>query len=171
MISQRRLIAGYNEMIAKMLEEEAPVDKINIYTCEGEKCNNVVKTKDLVAGTTPFMVDCVRCGGKMKSSMYSNIPKEPEVTMEWYRPDINKVLKLRKKPGLIEHILLGGLMLRPMKVERKPTVLDLAFGALQTMKFKNMPTNQEFYDRYTDVLREVLELGGDKTKIINIDGK
>lgn len=167
MISQRKLISEYNKLAAKY--KDAPLEEgqiINIYTCTGGdkevRCNNIVKTKDLVAGTTPLVVNCVKCGGTMKSNMYSNIPKEPEVTMEWYRPEQRDVLKWRKRPGLIDHILQGGLMLRPMKIEYKPSVLDLAFGCLQAMKFKKMPTNKEFYDRYTEDLREVLGLNDDR---------
>lgn len=187
MISQRKLIADYNKMINLPEIKDGEKDKINLYTCDdsnGRKCKNAVKTIDLVAGTTPFKVDCSRCGSQMTSAMYTKIPKKPEVTMEWFRPELNQVLKWRRKPGLIEHLLKGGLMLRPIIVERKPNVLEMALAVLQSLKFKAMPTHQEFYDKYTEDLREALELGpevvkevkyGDtvKTKVVKLkkDGK
>jgi len=34
---------------------------------------------------------------------------EQQPTIEWYRPTLKQVLKMRKKPQVLDHVLNGGL--------------------------------------------------------------
>ena len=163
-ISQRQLINDYNKMILNFPEDPEFKIKENIYTCEG--CKNVVKTKDLAAGTTPMKITCLKCGGAMQSNFYADIPKDPEVSMEWYRPTLKQVLKWRGKPGLIDHILNGGLSLRQTWIEREKNVLEIAIDALRSLQYKEIPEKTVFYTDYTRVLKEALGLNEEGGKSV-----
>lgn len=159
MISQRKVITEYNKM--RNLEEiqgEVDENKINLYTCDNTNCDGKVKTIDIDNGTTPMKVTCLKCGSTMQSSFYKDIPDEPEITMEWYRPELKDVLKRRKNAGLLEHILKGGLMLRAITKPKEKNPLEIAVDVLQNLKFKAMPSSEKFYKIYTEKLRESLNL-------------
>lgn len=86
----------------------------NIYICD--TCGHHIVTKDLVEGTTPFMISCQRadkCLGKMASSFYRVFDPEDKMahSHEWYKPHI---LLANMTPAVIDHVQRGGLLLRPV---------------------------------------------------------
>ena len=88
--------------------------KINQYVCP--KCRHVTTTIDRDAGVTPFLLDCkgMKCGGgyNMHSLGYGKrVDPEATPTHEWYRPG---TLDEVSDPGVREHVLNGGLLLRPI---------------------------------------------------------
>ncbi|KQW22131.1 hypothetical protein ASC80_01670 [Afipia sp. Root123D2] len=93
-------------------KQEAPEafkGKKNIYVCDA--CHGHIVTIDVDAGVTPFMINCrahPRCKGTMRSSMYRVFDQDMAASHEWYRPTPDDCLR----PGEIEHVLKGGLLLR-----------------------------------------------------------
>lgn len=84
-------------------------NRVNCYVCER---GHVTKTKDIDAGVTPFMFTCEVCGENATSTFFKDIAPEQKPTYEWFRPTLEKTLKMTKRKsneGMIEHILLGGL--------------------------------------------------------------
>lgn len=85
---------------------------VNLYRCE--KCQHVMTTVDVDAGTTPFMAACPKCDGSAMSACYPHarpIPQwVPEPSEEWYQPTKKEVKKL--DPGSREHVNMGGLLRR-----------------------------------------------------------
>lgn len=81
-------------------------NRVNCYVC---KCGHITKTKDVDAGVTPMFFTCEECGGDARSTFFKDVAPHQQPTFEWYRPDLKKVLKMRKNPALLDHILQGGL--------------------------------------------------------------
>jgi hypothetical protein len=110
MESQRQVEKKYN----KLMQDVATSDyykmdltnRINCYVCG---CGHITKTKDVDAGCTPMMFSCEKCGGIARSTFYKDIAPEQQPTIEWYRPTLKQVLKMRGKEGMLDHILQGGL--------------------------------------------------------------
>lgn len=108
MESQREVTRKYNKILETFKRDNAR--GINTYRCNNE---HVTVTKDVDAGVTPFIIGCPKCDKEAKSSFYKEIlPPLTRVDAEWYRPALKKVLKMRNNPGMLEHILNGGLELR-----------------------------------------------------------
>lgn len=99
--------------------------KKNVYTCE--KCGGRTVTIDKDDGTTPFMIRCrakdhpikgsvtiVGCSGSARSALYRGCEFfTPEY--EWYRPSAeerDRWAKHRFGAGIVDHIDMGGLLLR-----------------------------------------------------------
>lgn len=98
--------------------------KKNVYTCLSNSTHRMV-TVDREHGVTPFMTGCPACEallqmygiprvamnhGMMQSACY-RVPQNLPATYEWYRPDTLDGLN----EGSKEHVLKGGLLLRPIK--------------------------------------------------------
>lgn len=114
-MNKKHIIKRYQNLIREVESSEfyTGIDlsnRVNVYTCpQGHK----TKTKDINAGVTPFMHQCEKCFAMARSSMYEDIAPDLEPTQEWYRPELEEVLKLAKKePGLLNHVLAGGLLHR-----------------------------------------------------------
>lgn len=89
-------------------------NRINTYTCVRKSCGNVIITKDVDAGVTPFIIGCPKCGERAQSSFYkAALGSTP--THEWYRPSLDELKGNAHGPGAIEHILRGGLLLRQIQ--------------------------------------------------------
>jgi len=89
----------------------------NVYSCEMGCGNTLFTHKD--KGVTPMFMRC-KCGARSTSSFYRNITIEKMnnviETREWYRPDYKEAKKLEKKyPGMMEHLMQGGLTDRIVK--------------------------------------------------------
>lgn len=83
--------------------------RINIYTCE--KGHKTV-TIDRDEGVTPFMIGCEHEGcDELARSGFYQADKDTEPTHEWYKPDSYDGLS----DGEIEHVKLGGLLLRKIQ--------------------------------------------------------
>ena len=117
-MTKKQLIKRYNQLMIDVETNSYYTDidltnRVNCYVCG---CGNVIKTKDIDAGCTPFMILCDKCNEFAKSTFYKDIKPNIEPQYEWYRPTLEEILKLRKKePELIEHILRGGLDYRKIK--------------------------------------------------------
>lgn len=86
--------------------------KLNIYCCE--KCRGHIVTRDLVEGTTPFMITCRAtpdCNGMMQSSMYRVFDQNMLESHEWYSPSNAELMGL--STAVADHVGKGGLLLRP----------------------------------------------------------
>lgn len=81
-------------------------NRVNCYSCY---CGHITKTIDIDAGVTPFMFSCEKCGENAQSSMFRDIAPLQQPTIEWYRPTLEEVLKMKNEPWLLDHILKGGL--------------------------------------------------------------
>jgi len=82
----------------------------NLYTCD--TCRGEVVTIDTDKGVTPFMISCRAtpgCKGFMQSSFYHCDPSRV-AQFEWYRPETIEGFD----PATKEHVMKGGLLLRPM---------------------------------------------------------
>lgn len=102
-MSQGEVKRQYAKMLK--LHEGDQARGVNCYSCV---CGIITKTKDIDAGTTPFLLKC-KCGEMARSSFYSDIAPEQEPTIEWYRPTIPQTVKMRNKANMLDHILAGGL--------------------------------------------------------------
>lgn len=112
MKSQREIERRYN----KLMNDVKTLDyykidlsnRVNCYTCQS--CGHITKTRDIDAGVTPFMFLCEKCNKTAYSSFFEDIAPNQEPTIEWYRPDLKQIMKMRKKDnGILEHIFNGGL--------------------------------------------------------------
>ena len=82
--------------------------EVNVYDCQG--CRNVIVTRNVHDGTTPFMLACratPNCSGRMVSRGY-RVPQDLAPTHEWFRPARLKGYSRDMKA----HIRMGGLVLR-----------------------------------------------------------
>ena len=113
MESQSSITRQYNKLLNDVAKKDFYkidlTNRLNCYTCNDPKCGHITKTKDVDAGVTPMFFKCEICGTKAISSMYRDIVPIQKHTIEWYRPSLNQVLKMRKKPDLLYHIFRGGL--------------------------------------------------------------
>ena len=100
----------YNEMLNYDSIKEGLQNKpiINIYLCSN---GHQTVTKDVDAGTTPFMHLCATkgCMEFGRSKMYQ-VDQTLEPVEEWFRPTLKQTLKMDS--GMQEHILPGGLEVR-----------------------------------------------------------
>lgn len=95
----------------------------NKYVCEADRQHHLI-TVDSDPGVTPSGVECGTrfmpegCHGRMHSRNYrANQNAKPG--WEWYRPESNGGL-FGKNEAQHEHVLNGGLLLRPLKEEAQP---------------------------------------------------
>lgn len=115
MRSVKEVTKEYNKLIKDVKTKQfyTEIDltnRVNCYTCE---YGHVTKTKDVDSGVTPFVFSCEVCRENATSSFYNDIATDKKPTIEWYRPTLNEVLKMRKKSeNMLEHILKGGLKSR-----------------------------------------------------------
>jgi transcription elongation factor Elf1 len=93
--------------------ELAELNRFNCYVCSS--CNYITKTVDVHKGTTPMFLGCNSCGKQAISTWYKDIAPEQKPELEWYTPTLKEFIKLRNNPGMVDHILMGGLELRKVK--------------------------------------------------------
>lgn len=122
MISQREVSKRYDQLLKNVATKDFYkidlTNRVNCYKCTHPKCGHITKTIDIAAGVTPTFFECEVCGCMTNSTMYKDIAPDQEPTFQWDRPTLAEVMKFRKKPNLLEHILKGGLVVR--KIEPKP---------------------------------------------------
>ncbi len=119
--SKREIERKYNKLLQEVSTKDFYkidlTNRVNVYSCA---CGNKFKTIDRDAGVTPMFLMCDVCGTLATSSFYKDIAPELEPTTEWYRPNLNQLLKMRSKDnGMIEHVLSGGLECRKIKIDSK----------------------------------------------------
>ena len=91
--------------------------KKNVYTCT--TCGFDFVTIDRDVGTTPFATDCKNpkgCKGWAQSSFYG-VRQTLPATYEWYAPGPAEIRDIIK-PGVLQHIAMGGLLLRKIEPEK-----------------------------------------------------
>lgn len=107
MISQREFIRRYSARENKA-EKADPDFAPTVQKFECRFCKTVLNVKKEIPGITPEVLQCSNC------SQMQIIQKEPgeNPTHEWGVPNPDATWKLRRKaPGLLEHILNGGLLI------------------------------------------------------------
>lgn len=115
MISQREVERKYNKMLKDHSKPVTP-NHFNNYEC---RCGTIVKTVDIHRGTTPFIIACPKCGGNSKSTFYNDNLPERFPNFGWARPTLKETIKLRKKPHMLEHVLMGGLVIKEIERTRE----------------------------------------------------
>lgn len=119
-LSQRETEKKYNKLMKSVQEDEFfktdLTNRVNCYRCQ---CGHITKTKDIDPGVTPMMFNCEKCQKTASSTFYTDIAPEQKPTIEWYRPSLKEVLKLRNRPHFLDHIFNGGLLSRPIKQQNE----------------------------------------------------
>jgi hypothetical protein len=111
-------------------------NRVNCYQCPG--CKDVTKTKDVDRGVTPAMISCSWCGSVAHSTFYKDIAPYRLHTKEWYRPSLEEVLEIAaSKENAVEHILMGGLVMRDVSIE------DENKNALELLERLRKPTKDQ----------------------------
>lgn len=126
MISQREVERQYNKLMRDVATDDYYIkvnaeSRVNCYICTSKDCQHITKTKKLDPGVIPMMFDCEKCGCRAMSTYFKDYAPNQEPTIEWYRPTLIQVLKMRKRPMELEHILKGGLAYR--QILDTPSVL------------------------------------------------
>jgi hypothetical protein len=108
MRSIREVTREYNSVLKAHDGEKSR--GVNCYICT--VCKQITKTIDIDPGTTPFIFECFHCGGEAQSTFYKDIAPDLKPVIEWYRPSLDDTFKLRRimKEGLLDHVLMGGLL-------------------------------------------------------------
>lgn len=109
------------QIIRPRLEAGTDLIRLNGYLCDG--CHGLTLTYDRHPGITPALVDhdrfdpATRCPGMARSLGYpaDAPPAEWSPSHEWYRPGEPELLGL--PDPVIDHVLRGGLLLRPIALE------------------------------------------------------
>lgn len=125
----------YNELLHDVKNDDFYdidlTNRVNCYQCSSFHCRHITKTKDVDAGVTPFMFSCEKCGETARSTMYQDVAPLQSPTIEWYRPSLSETIGFSKeRPGLVEHILKGGLNDR--KIGSKSTTKRFRQGSRYT---------------------------------------
>lgn len=114
-VSKREIHRRYAKLMERIDSDDyhksEKESRVNCYICPN---GHVTKTIDLDDGTTPSGLACEECGARAHSTFYKDVVPTKNPTQEWYRPDLKKILKLQGE--MLEHVLLGGLMIR--KIEK-----------------------------------------------------
>lgn len=79
---------------------------INVYVCYN--CRHRLYTYYKDKGVTPFTICCPKCSDIMTHAD-TILPRPGIISIPWVRPTFKEMLKL--SPGVIEHVLQGGLIL------------------------------------------------------------
>lgn len=104
---------AYEKLLAEV-DESNFIPRENCYLCP--HCGHVTKTVDINSGISPFMMACEKCNQYARSSFYEDLAPEQGPTWEWYRPELHEFLyRYKTSPQTREHILQGGLMVRPVR--------------------------------------------------------
>lgn len=97
---------------------KARVGSKNRYVCSVER-THIVITVDRDAGATPGVISCGTrfvpegCMGHMRSRFY-NTNQNAKPGWEWYRPEADADGRFGKNQAQHEHVMNGGLVLRPL---------------------------------------------------------
>lgn len=91
---------------------------VDVYECDS--CGHKLYTYYKDKGVTPFTISCPKCREIMMHTKTIRVAapgirppgiRPPGITpIPWLRPTFKQMLKL--SPGRIEHVLLGGLILK-----------------------------------------------------------
>lgn len=102
------------EKYALLDQSAADPTRYNNYICS--HCHTNVKTVDRHVGVTPMFMSCPDCGRNMFSTFYRDLMPGHQPTIEWFRPTLEETLAWNKTvPGMVDHILAGGLDYREIK--------------------------------------------------------
>lgn len=81
------------------------IDVYECYNC-GHKLYTYYKDK----GVTPFIIGCPKCPDLMRHTKTVRATAPGIKPIPWFRPTFKQMFKL--SPGMIEHVLQGGLILK-----------------------------------------------------------
>lgn len=144
-----KIAVDYDLMLKNVIKSKK---KVNCYVCND--CGKVTKTFNVDDGVTPMYLTCEHCGALAVSTMFNDIAPEQEPTQEWYRPTLSQVMKMEK--GVKDNILLGGLLVRPIKPKTLQKWELTSLGVEQKKEFTSM---DEVLDdsEFKRILQEQLE--------------
>ena len=116
MTSQREVERKYQKLLDDVNTKEFfkidLTNRVNVYACG---FGHFTKTIDIHAGVTPMFMSCPQCGSQSTSSFYKDTQPEIKPSHEWFRPSLKECMKFRgKSEAMLDHILMGGLELRPI---------------------------------------------------------
>lgn len=111
--NKREITRRYNKLIEEVKTHPYYTsinleNKVNCYVCS---CGHVTKTRVVDAGVTPMFFICEKCKSRASSSFFKDIAPNQSPTIEWYRPTLKQVLKM-KHDAMVERVLSGGLDFR-----------------------------------------------------------
>ena len=116
MDSVRSITRKYKQLLHKVATDDFYkvdlTERVNCYVCT---CGYITKTIDIDSGVTPMFLRCRKCNNMSKSTFYTDIAPDKDPELEWYRPTLKEILKMRKKEDIADHALAGGLNYRPIK--------------------------------------------------------
>lgn len=113
MMSQRTIEKEYRKLEIKPAEP----NRVNCYICSS--CRYITKTIDRHHGVTPMFNRCISCGKQSVSTWYKDIAPNQKPTHEWVVPTLKELMKYRNNPGMIDHILRGGLDFRRITLNKE----------------------------------------------------
>ncbi len=93
------------------MSEEAK--KINTYSCTN--CGYKMITINRDEGTTPFMIECDKCGSDSYSCWY-RCDQNLEPQYEWYKPMTTSERKKLTSEDVKDHVSQGGLLFRKLLI-------------------------------------------------------
>lgn len=104
--------------------------RINIYGCT--KGHNTI-TRDLDQGTTPMAIQCQAQGCSARAvSRWYNVDQDLTPTHEWFIPTAEARRQLSK--AMQQHVLNGGLILRPIEVKEVRKHLVNQMGSVDDIR-------------------------------------
>lgn len=149
-------------MTNPLYKRKAPDNRVNCYLCS---CGHITKTIDIHNGVTPMFFDCEVCSSPANSTFYNDVAPEQKPTVEWFRPNLKQILKMRKKPSLLDHILNGGLEYRRINQPNKKTKqfsITLLIAVLLSVCFYGCETNVK-----SETTKDLID--GVEVEIVTID--
>lgn len=81
---------------------------VDVYECDN--CGHKLYTYYKDKGVTPFTISCPKCSDIMMRTKTVECAPGFTKPIPWLRPTFKQMLKL--SPGMIEHVLQGGLILK-----------------------------------------------------------
>lgn len=115
------------ELIRGVLDARSTGEIVTVNGWACDTCASILVARDLHPGVVPAVIDHNRfvighlCPGLARSLNYPRHVDLGPPSHEWYRPSEPALLALGTEPGgdrFINHVLRGGLLLRPIPQEQ-----------------------------------------------------
>lgn len=147
--------------------------KKNAYVCPQL---HITVTEDRDEGTTPMFINCPDCGPaltpeegekRMAGSIMYRINQNLSATHEWYKPtktemdDLYADLNPRSFKSILEHVKLGGLLLREKKGFKKLRELKDQWAVNQQLL-----VDDDYEETRDRIRKEVLVLHRENTELL-----
>ena len=130
MFKKLKIRRQYKQLVAKVEEMKVFDGRgkgVDVYVCE--KCGRRTLTRYKDKGVTPFVMQCSHCDGYAQhvetiseDTALLLCIAEGNTVQNWVRPPLKWLLK--QNPGIVDHVLNGGLVLEREVLEDKPHIYD-----------------------------------------------